>query len=262
MPENTISLTAQDGVKLCAIVQMPENAKALVILCHGFGGDKNSSFHQAIIPLLEQNQIAHLRFDFRGCGDSEGLDVDLRPQNTILDLLGALTSPIVDEAKSRKMPVIICGTSFGGYTTLLAQIDPAFSQRVDSVILRCPVSDYPQVYRNKLGEEGLKQWRGKGYIAETYDGRIVRTLYSFFDEIGLYDVYKRAEKLMKPCLVLHGKADDLVPFSQSEKLALSLPQGKLISYEGCDHRFSDPQHKLQAAKDAVQFILSRIVALA
>ncbi|HUU00472.1 MAG TPA: alpha/beta hydrolase [Myxococcota bacterium] len=46
-------------------------------------------------------------------------------------------------------------------------------------------------------------------------------------------------KLDAPLLVIHGRADDLIPFAQGEKLYAAAQRGKFIAYE-CDHNGCPP----------------------
>ena len=43
-----------------------------IVLCHGFGGTSNGAGHPELARTLEHAGYVVLRFDFRGCGISDG----------------------------------------------------------------------------------------------------------------------------------------------------------------------------------------------
>ena len=72
-----------DHGKLSAVVQTPDGKKnfPLVIICHGFTGNKNSDLLKNLAYGLENRGIASIRFDFNGHGDSEGNFQDIVTKN-------------------------------------------------------------------------------------------------------------------------------------------------------------------------------------
>src|SRR5689334_8479689 len=114
----TVTLLSQD-LKLFGILHLPllknsEKAPA-VLFCHGFGGNKSGRYrlYVRLAEKLSQAGIAVLRFDFRGCGDSEGAFGDITIETQVQDALAAaeflLTHPSVDPNRFG-----IFGSSLGG----------------------------------------------------------------------------------------------------------------------------------------------------
>lgn len=66
-----------EGLKLAGILHLPDDLKpgeqrpAIAVL-HGFGGTKNGGVPPIIANILERLGYITLRFDMRGCGNSEG----------------------------------------------------------------------------------------------------------------------------------------------------------------------------------------------
>jgi len=66
-----------DGLKLSAVIHVPEARKpgqrlpAFIVL-HGFVGSKDESHAEIQARMLEEMGYVALRFDFRGCGESDG----------------------------------------------------------------------------------------------------------------------------------------------------------------------------------------------
>jgi dipeptidyl aminopeptidase/acylaminoacyl peptidase len=72
-----------------------------------------------------------------------------------------------------------------------------------------------------------------------------------------YDAYAAAEKIKVPTLIVHGTADELVPFAQSQKLLDYIPSATLVPIEGSDHRFTDPKAFEEMTKTTADFIISQ-----
>ena len=71
--EEKASFTS-DGLKLQAVLHRPQGpgSRPAFMVLHGFGGNKDGGGTIASCRLLEKLGYAALRFDFRGCGESEG----------------------------------------------------------------------------------------------------------------------------------------------------------------------------------------------
>ena len=66
-----------DGFKLVGILHLPElrepgKRRAAFLVLHGFGSNKDGGSGTAVAKMLAGLGYAALRFDFRGCGESEG----------------------------------------------------------------------------------------------------------------------------------------------------------------------------------------------
>ena len=112
--QETVSFDSH-GLKLSGVVRIPDNAKGKVpafLLLHGFGSNKEAHWMYLTAELLAKWGYASIRFDMRGCGESEGErgrvicleQVD--DTRRALDLLAA--HPSVDGAR-----VAVLGSSFG-----------------------------------------------------------------------------------------------------------------------------------------------------
>src|SRR3989442_15547827 len=68
---------ASEGLKLAAVLHLPESrgpeeqCTAFLVL-HGFGSNKDGGGATTVAKMLAGLGYAALRFDFRGCGESEG----------------------------------------------------------------------------------------------------------------------------------------------------------------------------------------------
>jgi alpha-beta hydrolase superfamily lysophospholipase len=65
------------GLKISAVLHVPEqasahNKQAAIVVLHGFGSNKSGGISKAAAELFSQLGYVTLRFDMRGCGESEG----------------------------------------------------------------------------------------------------------------------------------------------------------------------------------------------
>ena len=126
-----------DGFKLAGVLHVPdsrtpdERLPAFMVL-HGFGGTKNGGVPLAVTLMLEKMGYAVLRFDMRGCGDSEGPRARVICLEQVEDTKNALTwlatRPQID---SRRIAVL--GHSFGAAVAVYAAgVDPRIAACVSS----------------------------------------------------------------------------------------------------------------------------------
>jgi pimeloyl-ACP methyl ester carboxylesterase len=134
MFEEKISF-ASDGLKLAAIITGPDNLKPGerrpgIIIMHGFGGHKNGPQQRWSSKQLAEWGYVCLRFDFRGCGESEGEKGLVKPDIQIADALNAIPVMLAraDVDPDRLMYV---GTSYGASVAISAAARDA---RIKAVI--------------------------------------------------------------------------------------------------------------------------------
>src|SRR5260221_1991451 len=106
------------GLKLSGVVHVPRGLKpserrGAFLVLHGFGSNKTSSNTMAPTKVLSDLGYVVLRFDMRGCGDSEGEFGRVICLDQVEDTRNALTflaqHPAVDPARTG-----LIGSSFGG----------------------------------------------------------------------------------------------------------------------------------------------------
>ncbi|RLA96071.1 MAG: hypothetical protein DRG55_02390 [Deltaproteobacteria bacterium] len=213
--------TLCEGQKLYGVIHFPRRVPApLVIASHGLLSSKDSEKFVLLGELFSEGGIALLRYDHRGCGESEG---DLRsttPTSRLKDLEAifafAFEHPLVQGDR-----IGLLGSSMGGFISIFkAASDP----RVKAVVLwATPCRLRGAVQDPALGEEFMED--AKGYDAAQAISRVGR------------------------CLILHGTEDELVPFSDAEELHRRAQEPKeLIPFPRGDHRFTDPEARRRAAE--------------
>lgn len=64
-----------------------------------------------------------------------------------------------------------------------------------------------------------------------------------------------------PMLIIHGTADNVIPFSNSEKIVSMLPNAKLVPIEGADHSYNDKEHEKAVIGATMEFLTAGASAL-
>lgn len=59
-----------------------------------------------------------------------------------------------------------------------------------------------------------------------------------------------------PTLIIHGTADENIPFSNSEQIVSMLPNASLVPIKGADHSYRDKEHETAVIKATVDFLTS------
>ena len=230
------SLTFHDsaGHRTVAILARPdEPTDRVVVLCHGFLSNKNSTTNKTLTRLLLDRGIATFRFDFFGQGDSEGPFEQITLTTAIDQARSALK--VVAEQGYRRLGLM--GSSFGGLVSILLA-----GQRPDlsALALKCPVADFPETLRLEFGEERMAHWKEFNEIPNVAGGpHPVPLKYQLYEDCLGFDAYKAAETIRMPTLIVQGDCDELVPLHQSRRLIDAIPGDKRLEIlHGADHGFT------------------------
>ncbi len=208
------------GKKLAGILEMPHSDFCpLVVLCHGFGGEKSNPYISDIAEILKENNIASFRFDFNAHGQSEGDFETTGISKQAADLKSAF-SEVMKMKKIDFSRLGLFGFSLGGTASLL--VAPKLSLKC--LALGAPVSSFREVEWEIFLQKKVAEWKKKGFVM--VDGK--KLSYHFFEDGLGQDVYSAAQKISCPTLIVHGEKDSIVPVKQSKKLFDSLKCEKKI----------------------------------
>ncbi|SIS00065.1 alpha/beta hydrolase family protein [Natronorubrum thiooxidans] len=220
MTETAHQIPVADGAAVSAI-HHEAPGDDWVVFCHGFLSDKRGSYEHRCRRAVEEGYNA-VRFDFRGCGESDGRFIDQTLSTKLADLRAVVEH--VDPAS-----YVLFGSSFGGKVAFHATIqDP----RVDAVVTRAPVTYNRafEAYRTTVERDGE-------YRFETGD-RIDRRFFEDFETYRFADV---EASLDVPVAIFHGRTDDAVDIDDSLEAVARLETDVLLeTFTTEGHRFSTP----------------------
>lgn len=181
------------------------DSRGTVIISHGNAG--NISHRVPLIGMLLNQKLSVLAYDYQGYGNSQG---EPSIDNICDDGLAAYGFLISRGIAPEK--IVVYGESLGGGVT--SHI--ATHRKVGAIILQSTFSSLPHVAKKKM---------------------LLMRLYPLF----LYPKNKLDSANMlseqhAPLLIVHGKADSIIPFSESEVLfeRASEPK-KLAAIENANH---------------------------
>jgi len=236
-----------DGLKLSGVLHTPdglaprERRPALLAL-HGFGSNKDSGVALAVAKLLAGWGYVALRFDMRGCGDSEGPRGRVICLEQVEDTKNAL-SFLATRPEVAPERIALVGNSFGAAVAVYtAGVDP----RVAACISCGGWGDGEQKFRKQhespeawrkftaMLEEGRRRQRaGQALMVPRYDivpippalrgslakGSIMEFPFEVVDSMYTFKANEVVGKIApRPLLLLHPAHDSVTPTEQSVDL--------------------------------------------
>ncbi len=246
-----------DGSKgaLSAIIQKPELKQGekcpMVIICHGFSGNKNEQMLQLLADSLQRRGIASIRFDFNGHGESEGDFVEMTVPNEIED-----AQKVYEYVRDIRYvsDLAIVGHSQGGVVAsmLAGKAEP---EDFKAVVLMAPAAVLRDdaIRGNTMGvnynpldpPEYVELFGGGLRLGREY----IKTAFSL-------PIYPTAAKYQGDAMIIHGTADRVVPYTYGERYHEIWPKSELIVLEGFDHGFS--QNVYRAVHLATDFLVKKL----
>jgi len=234
--QTVLSLEYPLGQTSAVLTQPGRESAGVVVLCHGFLSDKNSRTNLRLTELLVQQGISTLRFDWFGMGQSSERFSDV----TVTSCRSQLEAVLQDMKTRGYRDIGLIGSSFGG---LLAVLVGARHPELFAIGLKCPVPDFPEMLELEFGQDGISEWQRTNTIPDVTGGQHPIPLnFEFMEDCKRYDAYAQARHLTVPCLIVHGKQDELVPLHQIERLEHGLAGEKeLLLLPDANHHFGRPE---------------------
>jgi len=211
-----------DGLAISGILGTPEaESWPVVVLCHGLLSYKNSSKYLEIGRVFAEAGIATVRFDFRGCGESEGLATESTVSARWRDLRQVIRH--AEKVLGFNGRLALLGSSLGGY---LALLEAGRNPLVCSVSVWSTPSHLRDLERRPLAAGTMSP--------------------AFFEDLHRQDLVSRIGEVQR-VLILHGAQDELVaPFHAEAIFAAVKDPKSLHVFPATDHRFTQVESRRQA----------------
>lgn len=236
----------RDGLTLRGELVLPETDRYdIAILMHGFTGNRDGELLTGLTDILLEKDIASVRFDFNGHGESDGKLEDMTVLNELAD-----AKAILDYVRSLKniRNIYLVGHSQGGViASMIAGYYPEFFKKV---VLMAPAAT--------LKDDAIKgECQGTSYDPVQIPDKVIvngNTISGFYFRIAqTLPIYEVASRYTGEVLMLHGDCDTIVDKIASERYHDVYQNSHLHIVKGGDHGFG-PQMQKEAIQAAADFI--------
>lgn len=210
------TLLYSGGQRIVGILHLPdgEGKFPCVITCHGYYSTKDSEKYVAIANRLCGERFAVFRFDFRGCGESEGSIEETTLSGRVSDLESALRFVRNHTRISGRIGLL--GSSMGGCVAII----------------------------RAAKDEGIKAvtaWSTPFHLSGLFEKERLNR------DVERYNMLEIVGRVAAPILIIHGDADELIPVNHAEDLYDRANGPKTLQIiRGGDHRLTNPQDRKRA----------------
>lgn len=222
------------GNKLAGLIDYPKGKKIkypAVLLVHGFHYHKHDAEFDVLSSRLSDKGFLVFRFDFTGCGESEGDFINESLTKEIDDF-----NKILLYIKSREDvdKIGVLAQSFGTAGVIAAKPD------VSAIVLTSTTGDHlkslPNLFGDNYNPDGIS-WKKRSY------GGMTRVNKSFWEDLRRYNLFEIVKDVHVPILFIHGDKDSSIRYENTIKLAkLANNPKKEVIVKGMEHDWMpDPE---------------------
>ncbi|UCF19430.1 MAG: alpha/beta fold hydrolase [Gemmatimonadota bacterium] len=232
MQTQRLNFAGATGATLSARLELPvdEQPIAFALFAHCFTCSKNFKAAVNIARALARAQIAVLRFDFTGLGESEGDFAETTFSSNVDDLVAAARF-LESEWQT---PAILIGHSLGGAAVLQAAHRLPSAKAVATIAAPAEPAHVTKHLRSSL-EEIRKCGAAEVLLA----GRPFTIRKEFLDDLDQQNMAETIRKLGRPLFVFHSPSDTIVgPENGARIFELASEPKSYISLDGADHLLS------------------------
>lgn len=235
-----ISFRNRNNFELSARMDMPVGKpKAYAIFAHCFSCSKNIKAAYHISRSLAGKDIAVLRFDFTGLGESEGDFSDTNFSSNVEDIIDAANYL----SENYESPSILVGHSLGGTAITKAAVSIESSKAVVTI-----ASPFDPSHVEKTITGGASDNNDQNYQI-TLGGKSFNIKKQFIDDLKHSSIEDDLKRLNKALLVMHSPFDNVVSIDNASKIFLAAKHPKsFISLDDADHLLSDQNDSVYVGK--------------
>ena len=218
--------------------QKGDNPGPGLVFLGGFKADMDGSKAEALAAWCASKDLAFLRFDYFGHGQSEGDFIEGSVslwREDVFEIISKLTTG----------PQIIVGSSFGGWLSLMAACHKPLD--IAALVLVAPAVDMTdRLMESFFNEAMLKELHNNGvaYLPSDYDDEGYPITKELIEDGRKHLMLEKGIEFKGPVRILHGRLDTSVPWSLSLELAGALASQDVETtfVEHGDHSLSEPEN--------------------
>ena len=251
--------------------------KPLVIFCHGYKGFKDWGSWNLVAKAFMDAGLFFVKFNFSHNGGTvenpmNFPDLDAFAENNYtkeLDDLDSMLNRLLSEdfqytGEIDSLELTLIGHSRGGGISILKTSEDA---RITKLITWASVSGFGE-RTSTTGD--LEQWRKAG-VKYVLNGRTKQHMphnYQFYEDFkaneARLNIENATKRLTVPQLIVHGKSDDSVNFSEAENLKAWNPRAVVLAVDDANHVFNSkhpwdsstlPQKLQEVVNKSIAFIM-------
>ena len=227
-PNETVRITAHDGLTLTGHVIAAEDPERVIIAMHGWRSSWHADFGM-VADFWHRNNCTVLYAEQRGQNNSDGeyMGFGLTERFDCLDWVKYMNSRF-----GTALPVWLCGVSMGATTVLMtAGLD--LPENVHGIIADCGFTSPGAIWKH-VAEKNLHI--SYGLRSAVADAMCRRKILMGADDYSTVDALRAAKV---PVMFIHGTDDRFVPISMTYEnyLACASPR-ELLMVPGADHGMS------------------------
>ena len=237
-----IYFSSNDGVRLHGwfLPASKQPAKGTVIFVHG--NAENISTHLGSVWWLPAEGFNVFLFDYRGYGHSEGKpDLD-----GALDDFGAAMATLYKMPEVDPLRVVVFGQSLGGAIAICGLLDSPYRSQLRGLVVEGVFTSLREITRNKLSEFWLT-WAFQYPLS-----------WLVKDNLRPIDALPKLSPL--PVLIIHGTADQVIPFETGKELFRAAREPKAFwAMDGVSHiaTLNEPGARKRLAEYLTQLMPSQ-----
>jgi len=231
MTSEKVFFNNNKGQKLCGIFEIPDkNSKEIIIFFHGNGSSKDAQTSNEFREQLQEAGKNAFRFDFNGCGESEGDYTHQTVTSTIEDAEAALNL-----CKDMGFTEIyLQGQSHGG---LVANEIALRHRDIKKLGLYAPVVDYPRLWDRSMSKEFFESMKpGECWTRTSDTGRKKTQCIEFYHDSRKYILKDNPSNILVPTLIVTGTRDKKVLPQDIEEVKHKYDHLIYKVIEGADHQ--------------------------
>ncbi|MEW6411333.1 MAG: alpha/beta hydrolase [Candidatus Zixiibacteriota bacterium] len=223
-----ITFASSAGDLLAASLELPvAPPRAYAIFAHCFTCSKDYVAASWIAKSLAAEEIAVLRFDFTGLGNSQGDFANTNFSSNVEDLLAAATFL----RENYSAPEILVGHSLGGTASIVAA-----SKLPDVKAVATINAPHSPAHLKRHLQAAESEINARGEAIVNLAGRPFKIKKQFLDDISSHNMDEILRSLSKPLMIFHSPVDKIVGIDSAAKLFTTARHPKsFISLDSADH---------------------------
>lgn len=254
-------LKVSDGIRLRYKRDIVDNAKAVIVVNHGFA--EHIGRYDHVVKRLNEFGYSTYRYDLRGHGNTEALKGHIDSYKEFISDCNAIVDLAINE--NEDLDIFMLGHSMGGMVTCLYALTfpdklkgQIFSgaavntlpqaKGINAKILKLASTIAPKAHMKNVVED--KICSVDSVVVEYKKDPLVlkKATFKFYYEFLIESIKFIDENISNynyPCLILHGEEDSIVPVDISEYLYenISSKDKELIIYENLFHEILNEYEK-------------------